>query len=179
MLALPDGQYLKIFHNRHSRLHALLWPAAKRFARNTQALREREIETPRVTDVMWLDRTKGQSACLYDPLPGMSLEQILKQTPQLLEDELPRIAAFILSLHDKGIYFRSLHLGNVLQLQPGRFGLIDVLDLRLQHRPLSAWQVRRNFDHLRNYLQRRNLGQFPFEHLQLQYQTLKDTPLPR
>jgi hypothetical protein len=165
VLALPSGAFLKIFYTRRSRLQALLWPAAQRFAKNTRKLHSLGIASPSVTETFWIDRTAGLSGCLYTPLPGQSLEKLLQKNPATLENELPALADFIKLLHRNGIYFRSLHLGNILRLEQGGFGLIDVLDLQCFRRPLSKWKIQRNFQHMQSYLQRRKLQRFPLEKL--------------
>src|SRR5690606_25186177 len=96
---------------------------------------------------VWLDRAKGLSACIYQPLPGTSLETLFKAAPQKIGQLLPGLARFILNLHRKGIYFRSLHLGNVLQISENNFGLIDFLDLTQKRRKLNAWETKRNLEH--------------------------------
>ncbi|GIZ12836.1 lipopolysaccharide kinase InaA family protein [Pseudomonas sp. NCCP-436] len=165
VVALTDGNLLKIFHTRRPLLQARLWPAALRFSRNIERLRARGVATPQVSEALWIDRAKGLSACLYAPLPGQSLEQLLRSGDPRIEQELPALAGFIQHLHRQGIYFRSLHLGNILLTAPGQFGLIDVLDLRCYPFPLNRSLIRRNFEHLRSYLQRRHLEHFPFERL--------------
>ncbi|MNG15628.1 hypothetical protein D3C84_994720 [compost metagenome] len=116
-------------------------------------------------ELLWLDRQAGLSACLYKPLPGQSIEQLYLQAPQQVTSLLPPLAAFIQQLHQRGIYFRSLHLGNVLLLPDGHHGLIDILDLQCKTRPLNAWLIQRNFQHLRHYLARRKLQAFPLDEL--------------
>lgn len=165
VVALPDGQFLKIFHTRRPPLQSRLWPPARRFLRNTERLRARGVAAPRISEIFWLNRDKGLSACLYTPLPGESFEQLLNKGDSRLEQELPALASFIRHLHRKGIYFRSLHLGNILLLAPGQFGLIDVLDMRCYPLPLSSGLIRRNFEHLRGYLKRRKLEHFPLARL--------------
>jgi hypothetical protein len=54
---------------------------------------------------------------------------------------LDSLARFIRHLHRQGVYFRSLHLGNILQLPGGNYGLIDILDLQHKRRPLNSWQI--------------------------------------
>lgn len=170
VVALPDGRFLKIFYTRRPLLQSRLWPAARRFRHNTERLRARGVASPGVAEIFWLNRAKGISACLYTPLPGISLEQLLRDGDPRLEMELPTMARFIHHLHRQGIYFRSLHLGNILLIAPGQFGLIDVLDLRCYPFPLNRGLVRRNFEHLRSYLQRRKLEHFPLERLLALYQ---------
>ncbi|SEQ23891.1 hypothetical protein SAMN04244573_01250 [Azotobacter beijerinckii] len=165
VVALDDGRFLKIFHTRRHPLLARLQPAAQRFSRNAGQLGQRGIRTPQIVETFWLDRAAGLSACLYHPLPGISVEQLYRQAPQQIADLLPALAEFIRHLHERGIYFRSLHLGNIIRMPDGQFGLIDILDLRCRQGALSAWLVRRNLCHLRHYLERRQLTDFPLDTL--------------
>lgn len=166
VVSLADGLFLKIFHTRRHPILARLEPAALRFARNTEALRQRAIAAPQVTETFWLDHKAGLSGCLYAPLAGESIDRIFRRDPDQAQRLIPDLARFIRKLHRSGIYFRSLHLGNVLLLPDGQFGLIDVLDLKVRRAPLNRWLVRRNFSHLRRYLERARFQSFPFEKLE-------------
>ncbi|MBF7729844.1 toluene tolerance protein [Pseudomonas sp. N040] len=170
VIALPDGLFLKIFYTRRKPFLARLQPPARTFARNAERLRQAGIPAPETQRLFWLDRPAGLSACLYHPLPGQSIEQLLRRNPEQINPLLPSLALFIRRLHRRGIYFRSLHLGNILQLPDGQYGLIDILDLQFKFAALNRWQVRRNFDHLRNYLARQKLQNFPIEQLLALYQ---------
>ncbi|MDR2678506.1 MAG: toluene tolerance protein [Zoogloeaceae bacterium] len=167
---LADGRFLKCFHLRRHIWRARLFPPAERFARNAAALAARGFAVPEEIETFWVDPKRGLSACRYRPLPGVTLETLLAQTPEAIPPLLPDLAAFIRELHEKGVYFRSLHLGNILALpragadHPQSFGLIDVLDLRLHARPLGRWHISRNFRHLRASLLRRQQD-FPLESL--------------
>lgn len=165
VVALDNGALLKIFHTRRNRLLAKLQPAAKRFALNARRLHKLGIPAPAVIEVFWLDRSQGLSACIYQPLPGDSVEQMYLQDAAGVVKILPDISAFIRTLHKSGIYFRSLHLGNIIQLPDESFGLIDILDMQFKRSPLSSWLIKRNFDHLRRYLSRKNLKDFPLKAL--------------
>ncbi|MDR0736651.1 MAG: phosphotransferase [Zoogloeaceae bacterium] len=161
-----NGLFLKIFHTRRHPLLARLQPAAKRFARNAECLEKLGIPAPEVVDSLWIgaDATGEEeyvSACLYRPLPGITLENLFRQDPGKLEALLPDLARFIRQVHQKRIYFRSLHVGNILSLPGGGFGLIDVLDLKHCLLPLGRWRIRRNFQHLSRHLARRGLEDFP------------------
>lgn len=169
VVALQEGVYLKIFHTRKNPLLARLQPAARRFACNAAGLQRRGIPTPDVVDVFWMDKRRGLSACIYRPLAGVSIQQIYLSEPCNVEGILPGLAAFIRSLHKAGIYFRSLHLGNVILLPDEQYGLIDFLDLQFKTRPLNTWLIERNFQHLRRYLERHNLQNFPFDKLRKLY----------
>lgn len=171
VVALECGLFLKIFHTRRHRFLARLQPAARRFADNARRLISKSIAAPKVVDLFWLDRTSGLSGCLYEPLPGQSFEQIYKTTPARALQQLEPLARFIHHLHQQGIYFRSLHLGNIMVLPDGNYGLIDILDLQHKRRPLNSWQIKRNFQHLRRYLKRKQLAEFPLEQLLTSYQS--------
>ncbi len=165
VVALEDGLFLKVFHTRRHPLLAKLQPAARRFAENAIRLRQLGIASPEVVEVFWLDRSIGLSACLYRPLSGRSIEQLYREAPEQIGDMLLPLASFIRTLHRRGIYFRSLHLGNILLLLDEQYGLIDILDLQFKRKALNHWLIKRNFQHLRHYLVRRKLVEFPIDDL--------------
>jgi hypothetical protein len=69
-------------------------------------------------------------------------------------------------LHEQGVYFRSLHLGNVLVLDDGEFGLIDLADMRIYPSSLSSSLRLRNLRHMQRYtVDRRWLFEDHFEAL--------------
>lgn len=165
VLALADGSFLKIFYTRRRAFLARLFPYAARFARNLAMLRDAGFNVPEIIETFWLDKSTGLSGCLYQPLPGVSIESVFRTDPYLIKKHLPGLANFIKSLHKSGIYFRSLHIGNIILLPNGSFGLIDVLDLQNKRAPLGRSLVSRNFGHLRNHLKRKKLEEFPIEEL--------------
>lgn len=170
VVMLESGLFLKIFHTRRHPLLARLQPAARRFANNALRLQSLGIDAPQVVELFWINRDLGLSGCLYEPLPGESVEQIFIHNPQQGMQLLDSLAAFIRHLHRQGIYFRSLHLGNILLLPGGDYGLIDILDLQHKRRPLNNWQIKRNFQHLRHYLKRKQLANFPLDELLQRYE---------
>jgi tRNA A-37 threonylcarbamoyl transferase component Bud32 len=58
---------------------------------------------------------------------------------------------FMAQLHERGVYFRSLHLGNVLVLENGELGLIDVADLYIYPSSLRHALRQRNLRHVQRY----------------------------
>lgn len=173
VIVLADGAFLKIFHTRRHPILARLRPSAQRFARNAETLKEAGVATPRIKELLWIDKKNGVSACTYHPLPGKSIETMQRESSRLAHKTIKDLAAFIKSLHNTGIYFRSLHLGNILQLEDGKFGLIDFLDLSHKKRPLTEWEIKRNFTHLNRYLKRRKLSDFPILELMACYETIE------
>ena len=169
VLSRADGTLVKIFRSRRNRLLARMRPDARRFAERAMRLQALGISTPQVRECVWLDRSKAVSACLYTPLAGQPLDRLFRDSRTEFDRLLPELAAYILKLHHLGIYFRSLHLGNILHIENGDFGLIDFLDLRFKRRPLGRLLVRRNFRHLKGYLQRRKVQGFPWDELMRYY----------
>lgn len=148
---LGDGDFLKLYRRKRL-LSSDLWDLpAQRFADNAQGLLRLGITAPKVLDVLMISERR-LSAVRYQPLPGDTLRNNLRQL-----DAEPRTAlvkqfgTFLGELHQLGVYFRSLHLGNVLLLPDGSFGLIDLSDMKLESRPLAPWKRRRNLQHILRY----------------------------
>lgn len=176
VVRLSDDRLLKIFRPRRRLWLARLTPQACRFAGNAAGLQARGVSVPIVGECFWIDRPQAVSACIYQPLPGVSLDRLYRQSREQFDALLPALAAFIHSLHRRGIYFRSLHLGNVLLLPGGGFGLIDFLDLRFKRGPLGRGLVRRNLAHLQGYLQRSRIDDFPWQVLMAAYKRAASAP---
>jgi tRNA A-37 threonylcarbamoyl transferase component Bud32 len=144
VLRLADGRFLKNFRRKHLISRDLMVAAAVRFARHARRLRRMQIPT---LAVQGLHRIRGSAdtIAIYQPLAGRSLRDLLNAgtaTPALMT----RVGAFIAHLHERGIYFRSLHPGNII-VDGAQLGLIDLLDMRFKGRPLSRWQRQRNWLH--------------------------------
>jgi hypothetical protein len=90
-----------------------------------------------------LDRT----AVHYEPLPG----NILREVPDFDAGLVTRLGAFIKQLHDKGVYLRSMHLGNVVLTPDGQLGLIDIADMKVYRGSLRKGLRVRNLHHLWRY----------------------------
>ena len=149
VLRLADGSYLKLFRRKRLISSTAWYPYAKRFADNAQALAERNIPCPRV---IGLYRMPGASrdAVHYHPLAGGTLRELIRANANIvdiagLREQLGR---FVAGLHEAGIYFRSLHLGNIVLTPEGELGLIDIADLRAGRGPLPQHRRRRNLQHL-------------------------------
>ncbi len=89
----------------------------------------------------------ARDAVRYRPLAGRTLRQLASagQAPDRLR---ARLGQFVARLHESGVYFRSLHLGNIVLTPGNTLGLIDIADLRAGGRPLSRRRRWRNFRHL-------------------------------
>ncbi|MBA6419732.1 MULTISPECIES: lipopolysaccharide kinase InaA family protein [Pseudomonas] len=153
VLRLADGSFLKLFRRKSWFSKTVFFTPAQRFAQNATALSERNIPCPQVIDLFQM-RSPYRSVVHYAPLPGDTLRHLLGNSEEARAIELLReLATFINTLHDKGVYFRSLHLGNIILTPQGELGLIDISDMRCLNRPLSKRLRARNYHHLLRYEQ--------------------------
>jgi len=151
VLQLADDSFLKLFRGRRWYTAGYFNPYSERFALNSDQLRSMGIATPQILNLYQLN--DGSSAVRYQPLPGRTIRQALQSMPSAVDREIlvRRFGQFLGILHEKGVYFRSLHLGNVLLMDNDAFGLIDVADMRILPSPLSLSLRQRNLRHMQRY----------------------------
>ena len=135
------------------------------------------IPAPKILDLFQL--RNGSTAVLYQPLPGQTLRQVMQSmgSPAMRQALVERFGKFLAVLHDKGVYFRSLHLGNVLLMDDGEFALIDIADLHLYPSALRIALRQRNLRHMQRYPEdRRWLFEEQLPELLQGYATLAPAP---
>lgn len=151
VLRLSDGSYLKLFRRKSWLSKTVLFPPAARFAANAAELERLGIPCPRIISLYKLSNPY-RSVVHYEPLEGTTLRQLLNEHPSLEQLELfGMLAELITHLHELGVYFRSLHLGNIVLTPAGELGLIDISDMRCLRKPLSRRMRDRNYRHLLRY----------------------------
>lgn len=151
VLRLADGTFLKLFRRKSWLSKTTLYPPAKRFADNAAALQRLGIPCPKVIQLFRLN-DPYRSVVHYDPLAGETLRNLLRNDVGLDQLELfARLAEFITHLHDLGVYFRSLHMGNIVLTPDNQLGLIDISDMRCLDKPLSRRMRDRNYQHMLRY----------------------------
>jgi serine/threonine protein kinase len=163
---LQDGNILKLFRRKRLFSSALFRPYSKRFIDNAAELKRLGVPTLQVLEFYQL-QAPGMTAVLYRPLPGETLRQISSKDGFNWQPALPALVELIRSLHASGIYFRSLHLGNIVVTPDNQLGLIDVADMRFLRAPLPKHLVRRNLQHFARYIAREKLNEtFPMQALE-------------
>lgn len=157
VLRLTDGSMLKLFRRKRLISSAAWYPYAQRFADNCVTLANRAVPCPQVNSVYRIAQIK-RDAVHYQPLAGHTVRQVMDKHGDQLRAQLGQ---FIAQLHEKGIYFRSAHLGNVILTPEGTLGLIDIADMKTWSRPLGKGLRLRNFKHMLRYTEDRQwlLGQ--------------------
>jgi hypothetical protein len=142
VLRLSNGEFVKLFRRRR-RISSAAWnPYAVRFTRAAERLTRLGVPTVDVLEVFRVAEME-RDIVRYRPLPGETLRDTLAGSPNdgLLSD----FARFLAQLHERGVYFRAIHLGNVIVIGAGRFGLIDVCDTYFGGGSLGLVRRVRNF----------------------------------
>jgi hypothetical protein len=142
VLLLHDQRVVKLFQIRARFSSALVYPYSFRFFRNARKLKSLGVPSVRVEQTFFCPSLRCHGV-IYELLAGEALHNLDLDT-----DVWRRFAGFIAELHAKGVYFRSLHLGNVVLMPDAEFGLIDIADMRFKRPPLPDRLRVRNFKHL-------------------------------
>jgi len=150
VLRTGKDRYLKLFRVKRIFSSARIYPYWRRFIKHVTGLKRRGIPTVEVIGTVRVP-SEGKTGVFYRALEGRTVREIA-ESGELDENLVSRLGGFFAELHSKGIYFRSIHLGNIVLAPDGRFGLIDVSDMRMYH----LWPLRRNvrlrnFSHLFRY----------------------------
>lgn len=154
VLCLKDSSYLKLFRKRRLLSSETLKPYAKRFADNARRLQKLGFTAPQIIAVYRVKDGVNGTAVHYVPLPGTTLRQALEAAePASQRNLIVQFGQLLALLHEHGVYFRSIHLGNVLVLPTADFGLIDVADMKIGRTALSLHMRQRNLKHMRRYEQ--------------------------
>ena len=151
VVRLEDGLFLKTFWFRHKISSRRIFPEPLRFLLHERALKKRQIPTITMIDRVQIPHL-NRTGVLYDPLPGRTLRQVAA-AGEFDAALAGRLGSFVATLHQKGIHFHSLHLGNVLLCPNEEFGLIDISDMKTFPWPLFVATRKRNFNHLFRYEQ--------------------------
>ena len=170
VLLTPDNHIIKLFYPRRRFTSARIYPYAYRFWNNARKLREKGIITIQCEQLRH-DRQNKRHLITYPLLPGTTLRDRLAETTDG-DDYLDKLASWLVTLHTKGILFRSIHLGNILVLENHDYGLIDVADMSIQQRPLGLIKRARNFRHLlHDRRDRKRLSKYGYDRLLDNYET--------
>lgn len=146
VIRLKGGEYIKVFNKKKGLSKRKFFPKYKTFIHNSQQLKALGFNTVEIVDVYFLPHIHAY-AVQYVPLKGDDFRHVFKTNPQ---EGVGPLMDFVVALHEKGIYFHGMHLGNVLYHE-NQFGIIDMADLSFHCAPLRAdlrvRQLRRLFDY--------------------------------
>ena len=138
----------KIFMPRNGFSSNQFWPYAIRFYQNSHQLIKRGITAPLVDRLAFFPDNQYYIV-RYQKIRGIDCRNYL-QIHSL--NILQQLAHFLAELHSKGIFFRGIHLGNILyQAESNGFALIDLTGCHFSWRALSLHKRLRNLKHLLNH----------------------------
>ena len=149
VLETPDNRIIKIFRLKRLLSTAYFFPYALRFKWNAKGLKKKGFETVTVDKIVYC-REKQRHVLSYQKIPGQPVKYFLEKNK---DDKvlIKKLIAYISLLHDKGVYFRSLHFGNIIVKPNGDFALIDISDMKFFPLKLSTNLRIRNWKHLLKY----------------------------
>lgn len=149
VILLSDNNILKLFRRRATLSGGLVYSNARRFCRNAERLQQLKIPTVNIIKLYHFENSTD-TAVLYQPLEGEAVRTLLSDN-RLTEQDCKNLGKFIARLHQLGIYFRSLHFGNVIKTNSGEFGLIDLSDMTIYWWSLQLHTRFRNFMRIQRY----------------------------
>lgn len=144
LMLTPEGEIVKSIYQRKLISRSTLLPQAKRFANNSDKLRRIGILAPEVSKTMFCSEVPVHMV-VYPRIPGEDLRTICMQGDL---DILVEFAEYLAHLHAMGVYFRAIHLGNILKVDGHGMGLVDIADLKIKRGPLPVFTRARNIAHL-------------------------------
>jgi len=147
VMKLDNGNIIKLFRRKRLLSSAMFAPYAVRFTNNAFKLKTLDIPTITPLSLVYC-RQRKIHIIEYQPLDGELLRGLLQESKDNKLFELT--AEFIAGLHNKGVYFRSLHFENIIY-HGSRLGLIDIADMKIYPGPLSHSLRKRNFHHFMRY----------------------------
>lgn len=162
VLRTPQNQIIKLFRLKRKLSSAVYYPYSQRFADNATKLKALGFQTINVTGVYNVPSIK-RNIVVYDMLPGDTLRNVLTQN-QNNEGLIKTYCKCLATLHEKGVYFRSVHFGNILIRKNESEAIIDISDMKFYKNTLNVLHRVRNFKAaLRYKVDRESLKEFGFE----------------
>lgn len=144
VLETQDNLIIKLFHPRKLFTSAKFYSHARRFKKNSERLLKAGIHSVAVQNIL---RCPSQNAdiAVYEKVKG---DAVREQVDKGNNDILHRLPHYLAELHQKGVFFRGIHLGNLIIQPNDSFCIIDHVGLKVKSRPLNLWQRARNLRHL-------------------------------
>ncbi|MBV1951317.1 MAG: toluene tolerance protein [Cycloclasticus sp.] len=150
VLDTGKGNIIKLFRRKRLFSTALFVPYACRFVNNAKKLHHLGIPTITIDQLLWCPSIQ-RHIVVYQKLEGQLLRDELSKQIKGDSAAFYKFGRFIALLHQKGVYFRSAHLKNILVLPNKEFGLIDISDMQIKRASLKPALRLRNFSHILRY----------------------------
>lgn len=140
---IDDNQVLKCFYDKTKWAKNKFFPPSFRFVKNAERLHQLGVIAPMIS--AFCDcRPQRVMLVTYPKLAGQEVRACALTGDFSL---FAAVAHFMARLHQKGIFFRAIHLANILT-DADRFALIDISETRFYPFPLPLRIRARNLAHL-------------------------------
>ena len=141
------NEIIKIFNVRGYVSSGFFNTYASRIIKNSIKLKEHEISSIEITNELAFQYNNRLSGVSYKYIPGKTYRDLgNKITKEMITD----LAKYISIIHKKGIYFRAMHLGNIL-LHNKKLFLIDIAKIHFYPWSLFIFTRARAFRRMIKY----------------------------
>ena len=141
------NEIIKIFNVRGYISSGFFNTYTSRIIKNSIKLKEHEISSIEITNELAFQYNNRLSGVTYKYIPGKTYRDLgNKITKEMITD----LAKYISIIHKKGIYFRAMHLGNIL-LHNKKLFLIDIAKIHFYPWPLFIFTRARAFRRMIKY----------------------------
>ena len=141
------NEIIKIFNVRGYISSGFFNTYASRIIKNSIKLKDHKISSIEITNELAFQYNNRLSGVSYKYIPGKTYRDLgNKITNEMITD----LAKYISTIHKKGIYFRAMHLGNIL-LHNKKLFLIDIAKIHFYPWPLFIFTRARAFRRMIKY----------------------------
>lgn len=138
---------IKIFNVRGLISSGFFNTYASRIIKNSLKLKKYDIPSIEITNELVFQYNKRLSGVSYKYIPGTTYRDLRRKISM---DMITDLANYISNIHKKGIYFRAMHLGNIL-LHNKKLFLIDIAKIHFYPWPLFVFTRARAFRRMIKY----------------------------
>jgi tRNA A-37 threonylcarbamoyl transferase component Bud32 len=140
-----DDTIIKLFYPKQRLLSSdRIKPRAIRFYKNVKSLHSHGYDVPKVNKIQFCPELK-MYAIYYNKIQGNDVRTLVKHGNLNI---INHVAELLADLHKNGIFFRSIHLENLLLKPDGKIALLDLTDVKFKPRALTLSFRYRNIKHL-------------------------------
>lgn len=144
VIETAESKIIKIFYPKKRSIFSKNKLPALKFCHHAQRLIHLKVGAPKIESLDYC-RELQIHLVSYEKLKGEDVRSLVRSGKYHM---IHNLAIFIASLHTKGIYFRAIHLANLLHQEQNQFALIDIDDIQFRRKPLSLYMRYRNLKHL-------------------------------
>lgn len=145
LLEKHNGDIIKVFYSKKKRFSSNnRKPYALRFCQNALLLRKTNINAPDIQLTQFCADLNSY-ILTYTKIPGENARVL---SASMCDNIIPQVAHYIATLHEQGIFFRSIHLENLLYDEKQGFSLLDIVDVTFKNKPLNLFLRYRNLKHM-------------------------------